>query len=109
MVFLRHLARHLRGPVIALLDNYDAHKGEPLRELRDRHPRLRAEYVPSHALELNPDEGAGALAERQFASTLPSTIEALMEQVADSFGIPLRLPARPRPCILQSRLLLNLH
>src|SRR5207249_2245084 len=38
-VFLRELLRHLRGPIIVLLDNSSTHKGEPLEKLRARHPR----------------------------------------------------------------------
>ena len=32
-VFLRELLRHLRGPVIVLLDSSSTHKGEPLQKL----------------------------------------------------------------------------
>jgi hypothetical protein len=39
-VFLRDLLRHLRGPVIAILDNSTTHHGEPLAELQRQHPRL---------------------------------------------------------------------
>jgi hypothetical protein len=45
--FLRDLLRHLRGPVIALLDNSRTHYGEPLRELLQQHSRLRIEHFPS--------------------------------------------------------------
>src|SRR5438876_4644540 len=44
-VFLRELLRHLRGPIIVLLDNSSTHKGEPLEKLRARHPRLKIEGV----------------------------------------------------------------
>jgi hypothetical protein len=37
-VFLRDLLRHLRGPVIAVLDNAQTHHGEPLAEIQRRHP-----------------------------------------------------------------------
>ena len=55
-VFLRELLRHLRGPVIVLLDNSSTHQGEPLRKLLRQHPRLSIEHFPSYAPELNPDE-----------------------------------------------------
>jgi hypothetical protein len=38
-VFLRDLLRHLRCPVIVLLDNSSTHQGDP-GELLRRHPRL---------------------------------------------------------------------
>jgi hypothetical protein len=56
-VFLRELLRHLRGPVIVLLDNSSTHKGEPLLKLLRQHPRLSMEYFPSYAPDLHPDEG----------------------------------------------------
>jgi putative transposase len=57
VLFLRHLLRHLPGPVIVLLDNANTHKGEPLEEIRRQHPRLRLENFPAYTPELNPDEG----------------------------------------------------
>ena len=63
-VFLRQLLRHLRGPVIVLLDNSSTHKGRPIEDILDRHPRLRIEYFPSYAPELNPDEGVWSQAKQ---------------------------------------------
>jgi hypothetical protein len=57
-VFLRELLRHLRGPVIVLLDNSSTPQGEPLQKLLRQHPRLSIEHFPSYAPELNPDEGS---------------------------------------------------
>src|SRR5437879_10067862 len=65
-VFLRELLRHLRGSVIALLDNSSTHYGEPLRQLLRRHPRLHIEHFPAYAPELNPDEGVWSLAKREL-------------------------------------------
>ena len=45
--FLQELLRHLRGPVIVLLDNSSTHQGEPLRKLLSRNPRLhRSTFLP---------------------------------------------------------------
>lgn len=66
--FLRYLLRHLRGPVIVLLDNSATHKGAPLRALCQRHPRLHVEYFPAYAPELNPDEAAWSLAKRALVN-----------------------------------------
>ena len=54
-MFLRGLLRHLRGPVIVLLDNSSTHQGEPLQRLLRQHSRLHLEHFPSYAPELNPD------------------------------------------------------
>ncbi len=53
---LRHLLRHLKESVIALLDNSRTHDGQPLQELLRQHPRLRIEHFPPYAPELNPDQ-----------------------------------------------------
>jgi len=45
-VFLRALLRHLRGPVIVLLDNSSTHEGKPLQKLLRQHPRLTISIFP---------------------------------------------------------------
>jgi hypothetical protein len=46
-LFLRHLLRHLRGEVIVLWDQASIHKGDPIRELTCRFPRLHFERLPA--------------------------------------------------------------
>jgi DDE superfamily endonuclease len=72
-VFLRELLRHLRGPVIVLLDNSSTHQGEPLRKLLRQHPRLSIEHFPSYAPELNPDEGVGLWPSDNWPTVGPMT------------------------------------
>src|SRR5256884_8028389 len=74
-VFLRELLRHLRGPIIVLLDNSSTHKGEPLEKLRARHPRLKIEHFPAYAPDLNPDEGVWSLAKGELANSCPRNVE----------------------------------
>jgi transposase len=80
-VFLRELLRHLRGPIIALLDNSSTHQGEPLEKLLRKHPRLLIEHFPSYAPELNPDEGVWSLAKRELANSCPKDVDELMKDV----------------------------
>ena len=103
-VFLRHLLRHLRGPVIVLLDNSQTHKGEPLHQLWMQHPRLHIEHFPSYAPELNPDEGVWSLAKRELANGRPNDVQELMDDLIRSIERTRRSPARLRGCILQSAL-----
>jgi transposase len=103
-VFLRHLLRHLRGPVIALLDNSRTHKGEPLDALLLRHPRLHIEHFPSYAPELNPDEGVWSLAKRDLANGRPDNLDELMADLTASLKRTRRSPARLRGCITGSDL-----
>lgn len=102
--FLRHLLRHLRGPVIALWDNSQTHKGSPLEQLQRQHPRLRIEHFPSYAPELNPDEGVWSLAKRDLANGRPDNLDELVEDLIRSIEAIRRSPVELRGCILQSEL-----
>lgn len=54
--FLGILLRQVPGPVVVLWDQGPMHKGDAIRELRNRHPRLCIEPLPPYAPELNPPE-----------------------------------------------------
>ena len=101
-MFLRDLLRHLRGPVIAILDNSTTHHGEALAELQRRHPRLHIEHFPSYAPELNPDEGVWSLAKRDVANGCPHDVHELMDALIRAIDRTRKSPARVRGCILQS-------
>lgn len=103
-VFLRELLRHLRGPVIVLLDNSSTHQGEPLQKLLRKHPRLLIEHFPSYAPELNPDEGVWSLAKRALANSCPKDVEELIEDVIGSIEGIKTSPEKLRSCITQSEL-----
>lgn len=102
--FLRGLLRHLRGPIIVLLDNSNTHRGEPLEQLLCRHPRLHIEHFPSYTPELNPDEGVWSLAKRELANSCPKNVDELMENVIRSIDGVRNSPAKLRGCIVQSEL-----
>jgi transposase len=103
-LFLRHLLRHLPGPLMVLLDNSSTHKGEPLEELRRRYPRLRIENFPAYAPELNPDEGVWCQAKRKLANSCPRDIDELMEDVIRSINGVKRSQKKLRGCIEGSEL-----
>jgi transposase len=102
--FLRELLRHLRGPVMVLLDNSSTHKGEPLPHLLRRHPRLHLEHFPAYAPELNPDEGVWSLAKRELAHSCPRDVDELTEDVLRSINSIRTSPEKLRGCIVQSEL-----
>jgi transposase len=102
--FLRELLRHLRGPVIVLLDNSSTHQGQPLQNLLQRHPRLRIEHFPSYAPDLNPDEGVWSLAKRELANSCPDDVDELMDDVIRSINGIRTSPTKLRGCIVQSEL-----
>ncbi len=102
--FLRRLLRHLRGPVIVLLDNASMHRGRLLRQLPDQQRRLRLEYFPAYAPELNPDEGVWSLAKRSLANTCPLDLDQLIQEVIDSIEQIRSSQKKLRGCIRHSTL-----
>jgi transposase len=102
--FVRHLLRHLRGPVILIWDNGRIHKGDPVRALCRRFPRLRLEAFPSYAPELNPDEGVWSLAKRSLANGRPDNLAELRAHLLATLRSIGRSQQRLRWCIKQSAL-----
>ena len=85
VAFLREVLRHLRGHVVALLDNGSIHKGAPLRDLCCSYPRLHVEYFPGDAPELNPDEGVWALLKKKLAHGRPDNLQELADRLQREF------------------------
>jgi transposase len=54
--FLRDLFRHLRGKVILVWDRLPAHRSRKVLEFLWKYNRVRMEYLPAYAPELNPME-----------------------------------------------------
>jgi transposase len=54
--FLRAVLHDLRGPVMVLWDRGNMHRGEPIRQLLTRFPRLELHWLPPYAPEYNPVE-----------------------------------------------------
>ena len=56
VTFLRHLARHLRQPIIIVWDRLPGHRAHAVTALVQNHLRLHAVLFPPYAPELNPVE-----------------------------------------------------
>jgi len=69
--FLRQLLRHIPGPVILLWDQGKVHKGPHVQKVLDDNPRLRAEFFPKYAPELNPAEQVWNDFKGHTANSLP--------------------------------------
>jgi putative transposase len=108
-MFLRELLRHMRGPIIVLLDNSSTHKEAPLEQLLGQHRRLGIEYFPSYAAQLNPDEGVWSLAKRELANSCPNDVDELMEDILGSIEGIRNSPEKLRACIAQSELPFSLR
>jgi len=102
--FLRHLLRQIRGPLIVLLDNFNSHRGEPVQELLERTTRLDLIPFPSHAPELNPDEGVWSLLKRRLANGRPDTVSELMDVLSKEIREVTGSQQLLRGCIHQSDL-----
>jgi transposase len=102
VTFLRHLLRHLRGPVFVLLDRANIHRGPLVRALLARHPRLRLEYFPAYAPELNPDEGVWCWSKGELANGQPDHATGLVRDVIRSLRHFRRSQELLRACITHS-------
>ena len=102
--FLHEVLRHLRGHVIALLDNSRTHRGQPVQQLLQSFPRLHLEYFPPYAPELNPDEGVWGLLKGRLANGRPDHIEELDLDLEREFKHIARSPRKLRGCIRGSDL-----
>jgi putative transposase len=54
--FLRHLFKHLRGPIVLLWDRGTIHTRVAVRDFLKSRGRVRVEWFPAYAPELNPAE-----------------------------------------------------
>ena len=69
--FLRHLRRHLRGPVVLLWDGLHAHRSLETRAYaQDQSAWLTVHRLPAYAPELNPVEGLWAWLKATAAANL---------------------------------------
>ncbi len=75
--FLRHLLRHLRGPVVLLWDRGPIHRRREVKQWIHTHPRLRVEEFPAYAPELNPAEYVWAQSDRALANSAPANLSQL--------------------------------
>lgn len=81
VAFLRHLLRHLRGPVTLLWDAGKPHRGNLVARFLERHPRLQVSWFPGYAPELNPDEFVWNHLKRAVANSAPRDLDDLQQLV----------------------------
>lgn len=80
--FLRHLARHVRGPVILVWDRGNPHKHVLVRAWLARHPRWTLVWFPPYAPELNPVELLwGYLKYGRLANLTPDSVGDIQSNV----------------------------
>ena len=84
--FLRSLRRHLRRPLVLILDRWSVHKAAAMGAYLQRHRRhLRVEWLPSYAPELNPTEQVwNHVKYAELPNATPDDLEALAGLVGGS-------------------------
>ena len=84
VAYLRHLLKHLRGPVIVVWDRGPNHRGEAIRKFLAKNRRLRLEMLPPWAPDHNPVEAVWSwLKYGELANFAPSDLEQLDDEVVD--------------------------
>jgi transposase len=79
--FLRHLLRHLRGPVVLLWDRGPIHRRREVSAFLARHPRLQVHLFPAYAPELNPAEFVWTQADAALANGVPDDLATLYQDL----------------------------
>ncbi len=81
--FLKHLRRHIRGPVVLLWDGLNAHRSLETRAYLDANRAwLTVHRLPAYAPELNPVEGLWAWCKGTFAANLcPESLDPVRHQL----------------------------
>lgn len=82
--FLRHLRRHIRGPVVLFWDGLHAHRSRETRAyLETQRSWLTVHRLPAYAPELNPVEGMWAWCKGAsgLANFCPDTLDPLRHQL----------------------------
>jgi transposase len=95
VLFLRHLARCLPGPLIVIWDGASIHRGPEVQQfLTTRHgARIHLEPLPGYASELNPDEGVWhTLKDKELANVACADMPQLRQEVEQALR---RLQGRP--------------
>ena len=95
--FLRQLLRQVRGRFIVVWDNGSMHRGEPIRRLLRKFPRLSIEHLPPYAPELNPAEAVwNHLKYQALANFTPHNVEEIEDAVTAVLQKAQADPARLR-------------
>ena len=102
--FLRHLLRHLRGPIDLLWDRGPIHRRWEVRAFLIDHPRLDARYFPAYAPELNPAEYVWAQADGALANGAPDDLAELRQSLGAAIRRLRRSQDRLWSCIYASEL-----
>lgn len=81
-VFLKMLVTALRRPLIAIWDRGMMHRGDVIRDVLRRYPKLTAEFLPPYAPQLNPPEALwNHIKADVLANFTPKTVADILHQI----------------------------
>lgn len=72
IAFLRHLRSQLQGRIILIWDRLGSHKSLRMQQFLARQTKIRIEYLPPYAPELNPVEGLWSYLKMNPLANLPA-------------------------------------
>jgi putative transposase len=81
IAFLKHLLRHVRGPIVLVWDKHPIHRRKKVQQFLDQYPRIHDYEFPTSAPELNPVEFVWTQMEDYLASSAPRDINQLATRV----------------------------
>jgi len=90
---LRHLRACLQQPLVVLWDRSSTHRSRAVQEYLATDPKIRIEWLPAYAPELNPEEYCHGSVKQQLRNTTPDSIEQMQRQIDRGFN---RLRQRPK-------------
>ena len=89
---LRHLQRHVPGPLMLIWDRLSAHRAAVVKKYLGRHPEIEVHWLPPYAPDLNPEEGCHGHVKQHLRNAQPSGASELRAGVDRGFA---RLRRRP--------------
>ncbi len=102
--YLRHLLRHVPGPIVLLWDRGSIHRRRIVRDFIAAHPRLRVHFFPAYAPELNPAEFVWAQASHELANGVADDLGELRHHLDGAIRRLRRSQPLLKSCIYASDL-----
>ena len=100
--YFAELLRHLRGPVVALLDRCSIHRDRKVVAFCRRHRRLHLEWFPAYAPELNPEEYVWTQSKRKVSNACAENRDELLELVVNALCDVKESPSLLASCLAQA-------
>jgi transposase len=102
--FLKHLLRHVKGPIVILWDKHPIHRRRTVKDFLARHPRAHVYEFPTSAPELNPTEFVWTQISEYTASTAPHNATEVRTNVFAGIARTRRSQDRLWACVFASDL-----